>query len=208
MIKYSELNLGQIEAIGNKLGGMDGIARLLADELVVVEKASLKPVASELTSFLEFVGTVKLPAQPSFVARDHFKVDTGKKAVVKIAWMGSNFENNFLGKTEEAVDETELAIRKLKKDLLDKEIRPELGSDKEEITLSQFYALLAKQGGGQQGELLVNGYANIAYIRDQNDKLWAVHARWYSDGGGWYVSARSVTYPRRWYAGRRVVSRN
>lgn len=38
MIKYSDLSLGQIEAIGNKLGGMDGIRRLLADELVVTEK--------------------------------------------------------------------------------------------------------------------------------------------------------------------------
>lgn len=37
-IKYSELTLGQIEAIGNKLNGMEGIRRLLTDELEVVDR--------------------------------------------------------------------------------------------------------------------------------------------------------------------------
>jgi hypothetical protein len=37
-IKYSELNLGQIEEAVNKLGGMDGLKRFLADELVVAER--------------------------------------------------------------------------------------------------------------------------------------------------------------------------
>ena len=37
-IKYSELNLGQIEAAVNKLGGMDGLKRFLADEPVVAER--------------------------------------------------------------------------------------------------------------------------------------------------------------------------
>lgn len=33
-MKYGELNLGQIEALVNKLGGMDGVHRFLSDELV------------------------------------------------------------------------------------------------------------------------------------------------------------------------------
>lgn len=36
-MKYGELNLGQIEAIVNKLGGMDGVRRFLSDELEVKE---------------------------------------------------------------------------------------------------------------------------------------------------------------------------
>ena len=40
MIKYSELNLGQIEAIVNKLGGMDGVQRLLAGFSEVVTKVA------------------------------------------------------------------------------------------------------------------------------------------------------------------------
>lgn len=36
-MKYGKLNLGQIEAVVNKLGGMDGVYRLLRNELIIVE---------------------------------------------------------------------------------------------------------------------------------------------------------------------------
>ncbi|MBU3942394.1 hypothetical protein KKA24_00245, partial [Patescibacteria group bacterium] len=36
-MKYGELNLGQIEAIVNRLGWMDGVRRFLSDELEVKE---------------------------------------------------------------------------------------------------------------------------------------------------------------------------
>ncbi|MDP3991183.1 MAG: hypothetical protein Q8P63_02720 [Candidatus Nealsonbacteria bacterium] len=36
-MKYGELNLGQVEAMVNKLGGMEGVRRFLAEELVVKE---------------------------------------------------------------------------------------------------------------------------------------------------------------------------
>ncbi len=36
-MKYNELNLGQIEAVVNKLGGMEGVRRFLSGELVVKE---------------------------------------------------------------------------------------------------------------------------------------------------------------------------
>lgn len=41
-MKYGELNLGQVEAIVNKLGGMDRVHRLLKDELVVVERSNVR----------------------------------------------------------------------------------------------------------------------------------------------------------------------
>jgi len=40
-MKYGELNLGQIEAIVNKLGGMDGVQRFLSDELIVSAPAKV-----------------------------------------------------------------------------------------------------------------------------------------------------------------------
>jgi len=36
-MKYGELNLGQVEAVVNKLGGMDGVGRLLRGEVTVSE---------------------------------------------------------------------------------------------------------------------------------------------------------------------------
>ena len=41
-MKYGELTMGQIEAVVNKLGGMEGVKRLLSGELVGVEKAECK----------------------------------------------------------------------------------------------------------------------------------------------------------------------
>ncbi|MBU1032772.1 hypothetical protein KJ937_02475, partial [Patescibacteria group bacterium] len=44
-MKYGELNLGQIEALVNKLGGMEGVRKFLRDELVVreLDPKELKP---------------------------------------------------------------------------------------------------------------------------------------------------------------------
>lgn len=43
-MKYSELNLGQVEAIVNKLGGMDGVQRFLRGELTVSAKLTHLPI--------------------------------------------------------------------------------------------------------------------------------------------------------------------
>jgi len=36
-MKYGELNLGQIEALVNKLGGMEGVQKFLAEEIVIAK---------------------------------------------------------------------------------------------------------------------------------------------------------------------------
>jgi hypothetical protein len=46
-VKYNELSLGQIEAVANKLGGMEGVEAFLRDELTVVRK---EPVVSAVPS--------------------------------------------------------------------------------------------------------------------------------------------------------------
>ena len=106
---------------------------------------------------------------------------------------------------EEPTAESELVIHKLSENLLDAEIVYKLGGiSKMEVTLSELYVLLVKQGVGQNGVLLTDGYANIAYIRDVNGNLRAVIAHW---DGGWYLDVGQITDPDRFVAGRRVVSR-
>ena len=39
-MKYGNLNLGQIEAIVNKLGGMENVERLLRDEVIIIHLTS------------------------------------------------------------------------------------------------------------------------------------------------------------------------
>ena len=67
--------------------------------------------------------------------------------------------------------------------------------------------LMRRQGRGQKGFLLVNGYANIFYIRDTTGTLWAVFCYWYSAREYWVVEAYPVTNPDGWAAGRQVISR-
>ena len=197
VMKYSNLDLGTIEAVFNKLGGIAAAQAFLRDEVTVTKPA--KP------NLLRFMSTESVAAVPSFKSADNFKVDT-KKAAVRIYYLGDNFKKHFGRKEEGASEAVEIKIHKLLEGSLDAPIITEL-ADKCEITLGQFFALLSKQGKGGVGPLLTNGYANIAYIRDDEGILWAVYAFWFSGHGGWQVEAYSVEHPVRWYAGYQVLSR-
>ncbi|MEK7170606.1 MAG: hypothetical protein AAB767_04940, partial [Patescibacteria group bacterium] len=74
-MKYAELTPGQIEAIGNKLGGTTGIAQFLVGETVVVAK----PATNKL---LELIDTVTVPSVQRFVADDHFKDGEAVEGVI------------------------------------------------------------------------------------------------------------------------------
>lgn len=188
VMKYGELNLGQVEAIVNKLGGMDGVKRFLSGEVLVRATNLLKQVAKASVSDIK-----------RFLAKDNLKA-------ANVVWMNDNFKRLFLEKVEENVSAAELCIHRLEKDSCDPEIMAELGEGRREIALAHFFKLLTKQQAkGSQGPLLTNGWANIAYIMGSDGSLWAVRAGWHRDG--WYVDACSVEGPNRWYAGDQVVSR-
>ncbi len=157
-----------------------------------------------MSKILSFVTSVSIPALPAFTAADHFKENT--KGAVRIWSLGDNFKAKFLGKTEGAIVAADLNVRKLLEESRDPAIMTELG-DACGITLSQFFHLLSKQGKGEDGPLLVNGWANVAYIQDTDGVFWAVDAYWDADFGGWFVDAYSVRYPRRWFDGRQFLSR-
>jgi len=202
-MKYGNLTLGQIEAGINKIGGEDAFMRLLSGELNIVPAKPADP-----KKLLELVTTVSVAACEKFVAKEHFKVDTGRKAKVKIAFLWDNFSKHFLPKTEEGVLAGEIKVHKLLQWSLDAPIMTELGDPRSySTTLADLWWMLEKQPNGEEGALLVNGYANILYIYDTEGNLWAVRARWFSDRGGWLVDADSIECPRRWRAVGQVLSR-
>lgn len=97
-MKYGELNLGQIEAIVNKLGGMDGVRRFLSDELEVKE------------------------AEHKWKIWETIKIDTGlktadgfRKAIKKNGMKISDWASDILGKSAFtlASQETELDLVKV-----------------------------------------------------------------------------------------------
>lgn len=190
-MKYGDLNLGQIEAIINKLGGMHGVKCFLSGELVVKAAELLRNVA----------GAIPVSAILKFVVADKF---TKNNKIVRFAYFGDNFKRVMLGKVEENVSCAMLNVHTLVKASLDAPILTELGN-RAETTLAYLHELLSKQPNGEDGVLLTNGYANIFYIRGTDDNFWAASAYWCGDG--WGVYAYSVGYPRGWDAGSAVFSR-
>lgn len=162
----------------------------------------------ERKKLLELVTTMPAFACNRFVASEHFKVDTGKSAKVKIAWLGNNFKELFLSKTEEDVLAGELKIYKLLQSSLDAPIMTELGDPRAYSTaLADIWWMLKTQPNGEDGALLVNGYANIFYINDAKGNLWSVLANWSPGKGGWYFEAGSIGQPGGWVGVCQVVSR-
>jgi hypothetical protein len=162
-------------------------------------------------SILELVSTVVVSATISkFVAKEKFVRDTGRKAKVKIRYLGDNFTSWFLngdGKTEDPISEQVLCYHKLRQPSVDGPIIAELGgAEKSETTLSEMFFLMEKQGNGEDGVLLNNGYSNIFYIKDISGVIRSVHVYW--DGDGWVVFAFSVQYPYGRFDGRQAFSRN
>ena len=137
-----------------------------------------------------------------------FTADKASLKEANIGWTNSNFDQYFLGKVEENVEDGILAVHCLQKRSLDAPIRKELGKEHDEIALTHFFGLLKKQSNGKKGHLLVNGYANIAYIRGKDENLWAVDAFWSAVNGYWGVDAYSVEIPHAWDDGNQVVSRD
>lgn len=169
------------------------LRRLLRGELEV------RKVVERVAELLTFLSLVTVPTTQKFVAKDSFDL--------KKFYLSNNFKSWFLGKTEEPQAETELRCHKLARYARDLEIIPELGGEeKVETTLSQIATLIASQANGEEGTLLVNGFANIFYVRDQNGVLRTVNAHW--DGFGWYLNAGPLGRPHEWHDGDRVFSRN
>ena len=161
-------------------------------------------------SILELVSTVAVSATSGqFVAKENFVRDTGRKAKVKISYLGDNFTTWFMsgkGKTEDPISETTLRYHKLRQSSVDGPIITELGGEaKAETTLSEMFSLMEKQKNGEDGVLLNNGYANIFYINDFAGMLRAVVVGW--GAGGWRVGVSSVEDPGRWGDGNHVFSR-
>ncbi|MEX2405065.1 MAG: hypothetical protein WD579_00515 [Candidatus Paceibacterota bacterium] len=193
--------IGQLNALVKKIGE-ENARRILSDEI------QFQLVEPEKPRILEFFSTTTARGAKEFIAKDNFR--EGKETDgVSIIWLGSNFKSHFLGKIEENVEDTELKIHRLREYSRDIPIIHELGGEEiVETSLSHLWSLLKRQGQGEDGDLLTNGYANIFYIRDSQGVLWAVRALWFSGRRGWYVEAYSIEYPSRWDGGYQVFSRD
>ncbi|MFH1769701.1 MAG: hypothetical protein ABH833_03500 [Parcubacteria group bacterium] len=148
---------------------------------------------------LTSVTTVQVNAVERFVASEAFNPDDIR------FYLWPNFRNYFLEKVEENVPTGEFAIQRLERSVKDDAILRELG-DKAEVVLAHFYELIKRQPQGQEGDLLTDGRANIFYVRDAENMVWAVSAGWHSVSRKWYLNANPIDYPRSWCVGHHVIS--
>ena len=196
MSDFDTLTLKQNRDLGDKIGSAERAKRFLSGELLLVERSE----AQKRGVILRFERKAKISARP-FVSSESF---TKSNTKVKFGYIDPLIEKLF-GKIREDVPAGEVAIHALLEDQHDPEIMVSLGPQSVRYTkLGQLYQLLEAQGEGQEGPLLVNGYANVAYVIDENGAPWAVGAYWYGDG--WFVCVCSVARRGRWLAGSRILS--
>lgn len=200
-MKYGEFNMGQAEALLNKIGGMNGMNKVLSGEWIVGEpskfaKAKAGASTKILEGLLELQGEpMKVPGIVNFVACDKFVVD--RNGELPISYLGDNFRNNFLDVVEKVVKTATLKQRKLLKRSVDEPILSALGGTrKAQVALGNVFEFLKTADRSK---------VYIFYVADAKGVVWAVIAYW--DDGGWDVGARSVADPDEWDAGRVVVSR-
>ncbi len=201
---FEDTSLDQVQAIlgsGLMADLRDGnIAEVKRDEFRRL--LGLNPLTEPL---LDWLGTVTVPAEiQRFIVRD--RIDEIKKSGGRI-YTGSHFEGWFFGKTVEPIGETQLRYGKLLRAEVDGPIIAELGGEiKAETTLAEIFGLIEMQKKGEKGALLINGYANIFFVRDIDSALRIVRANWHD--GGWDLDANSVGHPFRWSWLQQVFSHN
>lgn len=152
------------------------------------------------TLLLRKLASVQVPGTKEFVTKDHLESSN-------IGWTGNNFKTHFLDKIEGNVGDAVIVVHGLKRVSLDDLILAEL-EDRAEIRLVHFFALLQKQSKGENGPLFIDGFINGAYIKGNDNNLWAVFAIWLMSCGFWVVEARLIKAPYRWAGGSRILSRD
>ncbi len=195
MAKYPDVTAGQTEACINRMGGWSNFLRFVAGQGELVFK-----------SILTLLGTVMVEAQPKFLVREHFAVNTSDSAIVKIGYIWEDFIAWFNDLVEDEVQGTVLEYYKLEENSRADKFFGELG-DTAIVKLSQIFALMRKQPKGEvDGELLVNGCANLFKVRDAKGELRVVYVYWRAGRGCWDVNADRLVHPSVWSAGSRVFS--
>jgi len=189
-MKYANLDLGTVEAVFNKLGGLEGAQAFLRSDVKVmpVEKpAILVPRDSVL---------LKLAAkhEPASFYKDR-----------KGLWVYDGFTSLVVSKAKlvDAPAQFSITVFDLGRDATDKEIEDALPKEHlfdESAVCAIIAELISKQEGGTSGTLEKTGYANLFYTCSC-----VVYVRWHSGSGKWYVNSWARV-DIRWNAGNRAFS--
>ncbi|MFA6414571.1 MAG: hypothetical protein WC217_00965 [Candidatus Paceibacterota bacterium] len=189
-MKYATLDLGTIEAVFNKLGGLEGAKRFLSGTAEVVLKSILSLVNGKIAS----------DAIKTFDPYVFYEVRDG-------LWIGDFFRDNVLAKAASVknLPATTLKSFELTKNAYDRDITACLPQNYEfdiSEALARIAQIIEQQPNGKEGDLLNNGYANLFYVPG-----YVVRVSWGADCRSWGVGAWERD-DDGWSAGFRVFVRN
>lgn len=198
-MKYGELTLGQVEAIVNKLGGLDGAMKFLRDELSLVAKNGKEVVIRALEK-LAWKGTVTVRA----TSVDKNKFFSGKLGVN--VWTSDRFDNVVKSSLPATIVcfEHQMDVFRLTANMWDSEIQSELGTKTyrlvEEVVASMVSRIMMWKDGKDGHNLLTNGYANIEHARAADGRIVAVSCSF--DGSEWSFGCNGLDGNGGWDEGR------
>jgi hypothetical protein len=154
-------------------------------------------------SILRLIYSVELPALPELlIPTDPVKSSPILGARIRdTAFMGMN-----LFGTDPAQPESKIDVHELTKYAFHHEIIEELG-DLCEISRSQFFTLLSDETNEGRGKYILEGGANIAYVRNPDDQLVSVFGS-RRDNNPWTIGGLFITRGHQWSNGYRVFSRS
>jgi len=156
----------------------------------------------------ELVKTVEVDGERRFSVSEKL-TEVGVVEGVRIIGAGALFQEIFLGKVERIEMNVAPATLKIRRPL--RNVSDNLISriTHKETMISSFWKLLKKQGFGEDGDLLVNGLANIIPVRVGSNRLIMVGARWCANkkrDEGWFFGA-SFIGKGVWPPGVQIISR-
>jgi len=194
-MKYSEVTLGQIEAIINKIGGMEGMRQLLAGEMEAVPiKKSKLLVADGHFSACELVANHD--PKKFFQTRKGLYVWSGF-----VDWIVAAANPTEVGKKFGKVARFQLV-----KNVTGKRLKVE--RPKDIWTATDFCAWLSvklkNQSNGEDGELNTDCW-NLFLVEGVNREVFVVYVCWYSAIRKWFVVTWSLV--SEWNAGSRFASK-
>ncbi|GMU73854.1 MAG: hypothetical protein AMXMBFR44_0530 [Candidatus Campbellbacteria bacterium] len=189
MFAMQNLTAGQLNALVKKVGGEKAVHGILDGTL----KFAVEVVKSVIN------------------LADFFKTRKG-------IWVSDEFRQRILAPALEMEETAPASVGKpydLPCDMTDAEVRGKFyGNHVFEDTRAfcrYLESAITAQWGGESGDLLNNGYANLFYVRGVNEKgegeVFTVLVNWGADDGEWYVSAYRLD-GNRWYRGCRAFPSN
>ena len=168
----------------------------------------LGEVKKRVLKNLALMAEILIPEVKKFIVSDKFQHRAKDEMGIK-TYLYDNFAswiiNPMKGEKVSLAAPLKLEKFKLEKAMHDTEIQKELGNPGP-IHITQFlpllWTMLVKQANGEEGDLLVNGYANIFHVELENGPVVAVDAFWFAVDREWILDAYELDYVYGWDDGR------